>query len=212
MKDAIFSMHYPKDKSFQYMKIAIFIILATVIIGVLGFGENSNSVISKLCMFIFGTAFLIVIYEKFLMLLTLDEVILTDDSIVTKKRQSIQQNILYQNVGYKTDVDIGGKIKISFYNIQTNKNFFAFKETEVLEEEYQQFISILSQRANLDKNLLTSSTYGQILPLMQDSEIKQISDGEAIYWQKKAFFESYGWAVYILVGLLMLLTFIALKK
>ena len=211
MEDAIFSIHYPKDKSFQYVKIAIFIILATIFIGALGFGEDSNSIISKVFMFIFGTAFLIVIYEKFLMLLTLDEVVLTDESIVTKKRQNIQQNILYQNVGYKTDVDIGGKIKISFYNMQTNKNFFAFKETEVLAEEYQQFILLLSQRANLDKNQLTSSTYGQVLPLMQNGD-KQISDGEAIYWQKKAFFESYGWAVYILVGLLMLLTFIVLKK
>lgn len=212
MEDTVFSMHYPKDKSTQYIKIVVFIVLATLIINVLGFGENSNNFISKVFMFIFGAAFLIVIYENFLMLLTLDEVVLTNDGIVTKKRQKIQQNILYQDVGYKTDVDIRGKIKISFYNMQTKEKFFTFKETEVLEEEYQQFISVVSQKAKLDKNLLRSSTYDQMLPLVQDSEIAQISDGESIYWYKKVFFESYGWVVYVLVGALMLLTFIMLKK
>lgn len=72
--------------------------------------------------------------------------------------------------------------------------------------------SIVSQKAKLDKNLLTSSTYGQMLPLAQDSEFAQISDGESIYWYKKVFFESYGWVVYVLIGGLMLLTFIMLKK
>lgn len=212
MEDTIFSMHYPKDKSAQYIKIVVFIILASAMIGALSFGENSNSIISKVFLFIFGTAFLIVVYEKLLMLFMLDEVVLTNDGMVTKKRQKTRQNILYKNVGYKTDIDIRGKVKISFYSIQTKKNFFTFKETEVLEEEYQQFISIVSQKARLDKNLLTSSTYGQMLPLVQDSEIAQVSDGESIYWYKKAFFESYGWIVYILVGVLMLLTFIVLKK
>lgn len=150
MKDIVFSMHYPKDKSTQYIKIVVFIILATLIINALGFGENSNSFISKVFMFIFGMAFLIVIYENFLMLLTLDEVVLTNDGIVTKKGQKTQQSILYKNVGYKTDIDIGGKVKISFYNIQTKRKFFTFKEPEVLEEEYEKFISI-EPLANLTK-------------------------------------------------------------
>ena len=89
MEDTVFSMHYPKDKSTQYIKIVVFIIFAVTIIGILGFGERSNSFISKVFIFIFGAAFLIVIYENFLMLLTLDEVVLTNDGMVTKKRQKI---------------------------------------------------------------------------------------------------------------------------
>jgi hypothetical protein len=200
----------PKDRE-SYMQSIIFIVAASLIILFAIINGWNGTVLDKLAVFLFGVVPIIVMYDKVHQFISINSIEISQDELLTKKNTSIVASSKIDNLAIKISIGIDGAIERSFYNLFNNKKLFTYKEKDMGRDESNLFLEQLSSFAHCNLDLLSESTYGQVMPISSNSVSQKAAEMNAEYVYKKVALKQWSWILIPVVVLLMIFTLIVIK-
>lgn len=169
--------------------------------------ENINIEFKKILLIIFGVAVLMALYERFHLIFSLDSILVTDIGFILKKSDFMFE-YKYSEIKFIVKSGIDSKKIISFYNSKTSRLLFTLDEKDIEEGKITDFIDVISKYTILDSEMLSNTTYGEVLELAKDNNASVCNNN---YVFKKTFYNSYWFFSIIFMIILSLLVFILIK-
>lgn len=200
----------PKDRE-SYMQSIIFIVAASLIILFAIINGWNGTVLDKLAFFLFGVVPIIVMYDKVHQFISINSIEIRQDELLTKKNTSIVSSSKIDDLAIKISIGIDGAIERSFYNLLNNQKLFTYKEKDMGRDESNLFLEQLSSFAHCNLDLLSESTYGQVMPISSNSVSQKAAEMNAEYVYKKVALKQWSWILIPVVVLLMIFTLIVIK-
>lgn len=207
MKNITFCLNIRENKNRILSNIFIIIIVSLPFLYAIYSSENINIEFKKILLIIFGVAVLVALYERFHLIFSLDSILVTDIGFILKKSDFMFE-YKYSEIKFIVKSGIDGKKIISFYNSKTSRLLFTLDEKDIEEGKITDFIDAISKYTILDSEMLSNTTYGEVLELTKDNNVSVCNNN---YVFKKTFYNSYWFFVIIFIIILSLLVFILIK-
>ncbi len=207
-KNKIFKL--PKDKE-SYLQSMIFIFAASLVVLYAIIQGWQGTVLDKLAVFLFGVVPAVVMHDKIHQYISINSIEVSQDELLTKKNTSIVSSAKMDDLAIKINIGIDGAIERSFYNLLNNQKLYTYKEKDMGIDESNLFLEQLSSLAHCNLDLLSESTYGQIMPISSNNLSQKAAEMNAEYVYKKVALKQWGWIFIPVVVLLMIFTLIVTK-
>lgn len=185
------SFDYPKNKDKTISNFVLKILLAVFLVYVYSKQEET---LGQYIFIFFVAVLLIQIFIELKTFYLINKISLEKDTFILQKNKTVRSKTLFSDLAYKVTrnaIDISDKIIIDFYEQSSKKHLIHFKNTEIENDTFDDFINTLSQISNRDINEFLSTSHNQLISFLPESRSEETTRGEFIKYTNNAFFSKY---------------------